>query len=142
MAKAAKPAPVATATASVSPFKIEVGAPPPAIERKVGQPSSPFTAAMKSLPAPSGDQVAQFFVPIDPIAATVTDPTEKAQAEKDAARKLSNRISGISRRVSEEIDGTGTQYAFALRTKIENGVMGVRVYRVAPAEVVAAPPAA
>jgi hypothetical protein len=130
MAKAATAAkPAEPQVATVGGFKIETGIPLPTIERKVGASSSPYAEPMKALPLGSTPEtVASFFVPAT-VPNTITDPAEKAKALRDEARKISNRISGISRRLTKA-DPT---LAFALRTKEENGNVGVRVYRVAPA---------
>lgn len=123
-----------SAQAAALQFAIEVGAPPPTIERKVGQQSSPYAPVMKALPAPSGDKIAQFFVPVT-VEGQFANEDEKAKAVKDEARKVSNRISGIARRLKSE-DET---MEFALRTKTENGVVGIRVYRIAATSSAPAP---
>ena len=131
MAKSPSTAKPAAAPAAVSGFaalSIRFGDAPAPIERKVGGEKSPYGALMESMPAPDGGKFANFFVPAEQPAATITDATERAKALKDNARELSNSLSGLSRRITKE-DATK---AFALRTKEENGVLGVVVYRVEP----------
>ena len=118
-----------TNAAAAPAFTVEVGSPPPAIQRMVGGASSPYTPVMKSMPAPQGDKVAQFFVKAE-VPTTITDATEREKAAKDEARKISNRISGIARRLTKD----DASLNFALRTqKDAQGNLGVRVYRVAAA---------
>lgn len=130
MAKSPSTAKPAAAPAAVSGFaalSIRFGDAPAPIERKVGGEKSPYGALMESMPAPDGGKFANFFVPAEQPAATITDATERAKALKDNARKLSNSLSGLSRRITKK-----DAKAFALRTKEENGVLGVVVYRVEP----------
>lgn len=130
---AAAAAPAAAAAAPVSAFAapvIRFGDAPAAIERKVGGDKSPYAALMEQLPLPDKGRYAQFFVPSEQPAATITDAGERAKQAKENARKLSNKLSGLTRRVTKK----NKDFVFALRTKEENGVLGVVVYRVeAPA---------
>jgi hypothetical protein len=85
---------------------------------------------MKSMPAPANGQIAEFFVAVS-IPDSITDPTEREKALKEEARKTSNRLSGIARRVA----GADPSANFALRTRNagqEGG--GIVVYRIAPAD--------
>lgn len=131
------PAPVAAvAPVVVSGIQISMGLPPAPSERAFGAGAapSPYAEAMKGMPAPVLDaagnatSVASFFVAGDEVPAAITDATERATAEKEAARKASNRLSGIARRITK----ADADMAFALRTVTEGGKLGVRVYRVKP----------
>lgn len=151
-AAAAAPPPVpqaaAPATPSVAPapavpklpFKIEVGGPPPERTR-VGNPNgepSPYVEFMKSMPAPTGDAYASFFIPAEQAPATITDANERDKFAKEKARKATNNIGAISRRI-KKADAT---YNFTTREVTENGVRGVRVWRVPVVEAAPATPAA
>ena len=126
MAKAAKPL-------AVGDFTVDFGDAPPPIQRLAGGASSPYTPVLKAMPAPQDGKVAQFFIKAD-VPASITDAKERERALKDEARKISNRVSGISRRLMEEKDANGVLYNFALRTQTDkDGNIGVRVYRIAPA---------
>jgi hypothetical protein len=128
MAKAPA-ATASTAPAAALPFEISFGEAPPATVRKVGVDSSPYTANVRALPPVQGDKVASFFVPVGTPPDTITDEGEKAKWRTEDARKTTNRISGLTRRMSKK----DPSLAFALRTREEKGVLGVRVYRVNPA---------
>lgn len=120
------------------PFTIEVGTAPPERQRvgnTTGEPS-PYVAFMKSMPAPTGDAFASFFIPAADAPATITDEGERDKFSKDAARKTTNNIGAISRRI-KKADAT---YNFTTREVTENGKRGVRVWRVAPVEVSAEAP--
>lgn len=134
MAKASTPA-----TAPVASFKIETGVALPTVTRAVGAASSPFTEPMKGMAVPKaedGSDMQSFFVPVT-VPASITDAAEREKTAKEEARKTSNRISGIKRRLEDQVDADNVPYAFALRTKQEKvgkeTVWGVRVYRIAPA---------
>lgn len=123
--------PTAAATPALA-FKIDTGVALPPIQRLQGAQASPYSVAMKAMALGKDDKALQsFFIPAD-VPATITDPAEREKAAKDEARKISNRVSGIARRLSEEKDASGKQYAFAIRSRQEDGKIGVRVYRVAP----------
>lgn len=119
------------------PFKIEVGVALPERTRvgnTTGEPS-PFVAYMKSMPAevaatdPNAQPIrASFFIPAKQAPATIVDPTERDKFAKDEARKTTNNIGAISRRI-KKADAT---YNFTTREVTEGGVRGVRVWRVAP----------
>lgn len=113
-----------------APFKIEMGEAPPPVQRLgAGGDTSPYTQAMKDMPLPNaGEPIPQFFVPAD-VPESIKDAKEREKAAKESARKISNRISGIARRLNKQ----DAKFNFALRTRTENGVVGVRVYRM-PAE--------
>lgn len=123
-----------------SPFKIEFGAPPPAITRAGGGKTSVYSEVMKTMSPPDAKgKIAQFFV-----AATapdsITDATERKAALKEEARKISNRISGTARRLTGTKDANDVEYAFAMRTQTDDaGNVGVRVYRVAATAPTTAP---
>lgn len=121
-------APQNTAANPAVLFKIEMGEAPPAIQRLVGGAKSPYSDFMKAMPAPKNGKYSQFFIPTE-VPATITDAAEREKAGKDAARKIANRVSGVARRITKE-DAT---VAYAIRTRVENGVHGVRVYRTDPA---------
>lgn len=127
MAKGPKPAPSPATPAPVSGFAITFGEAPPATVRKVGQESSPFAAVMKNMAAPTAQGVAQFFIPVE-ANASITDAGEQSKYKSGEARKITNRVSGIARRLKK----ADANMVFAMRTREENGVLGVRVYRVAP----------
>lgn len=130
------PPPAAPAMQAPAAFAITVGSAPPAITRgafgREGATVNPYTVTMKGMPVPEGGVYAQGWIVAD-VPATITDPAERLKAGKEEARKLSNRISGIARRLSDEKDADGNYYTYAIRTREENGVWGVRVYRIAPA---------
>lgn len=131
MAKASSN-PTAPANASAVaklPFALELSDAPAAVTRKIGGESSPFPAVMRAMPLPVNGKFTSFFVPAPAVPATITDADERAKASKDAARKLTNNLSGISRRLSK----ADKSFQFALRTQEQNGVIGVRVYRIAAA---------
>lgn len=139
MAKPA-PAPAAAApavAAAASPFTVTFGSAPAPTTRKVGIESSPYSGVMKSMPAPAGGSVAQFFIPAEATAG-LTDAGEKQKSAAENARKITNRISGIARRLKK----SDASMNFAMRTVTENGQLGVRVYRVEAAPAAPAPTAA
>lgn len=120
------------ATVTANSFKIETGVALPAITRGIGGgTSSPYAVAMKALELSADPKKLQsFYVPCDAVPATVTGEDEKAKWLKENARKIANRISGVSRRITKDDSGV----AFAIRSmpgKDGTG-MGVRVFRVAP----------
>lgn len=130
-------------TVAGTAFAIRFGDAPAPIERKIGGEKSPYATAMEDMPAPNGNQFANFFVPVPQPDAAITDAGERAKAFNENARKLANSLSGLSRRITKK-DATK---AFALRKKDENGVLGVVVYRInpsapKPAAQPATPPAA
>lgn len=113
------------------PFSIVVGAAPPERTRTFGgggAEPSPYVAFMKSMPAPTGDAYASFFIPAETAPATITDATEREKFTKDKNRKTTNNIGAISRRIKKG----DKSYNFTTRELTENGVLGVRVWRVAP----------
>jgi len=112
---------------TVGGFHISFGEAPPEVVRRVGAATSPVAEAMKAMPAPQNGKIAQFFVPVS-VPDTITDPTEREKALKEEARKTSNRLSGIARRIAKGDDSVN----FALRTKKEGDEIGIRVYRIAP----------
>lgn len=132
---------MAKAPATESLFKIELGAPPPAPTRSGGGKASVYADAMKGMPVPKGDKTAQFFI-VAAVPAAITDPAERTKAMKEEARKISNRLSGTARRLSDQKDTNGVPYAFALRTQTldDGATVGVRVYRVNLPEPKPAPP--
>jgi hypothetical protein len=131
-AAAAPPLPVAVPKL---PFKIEVGVALP--ERKrigntTGEPS-PYVEFMKSMPAPvvatdGSTTYASFFIPAEQAPTTVTDPGEREKVNKANARKTTNNIGAISRRIRKG----DAAFNYSSREVVENGVLGVRVFRVAP----------
>lgn len=125
----------APATASTNGFSIETMGPPPATTRGFGstREPSPFLEVMRKMAPPSGDNYSTFFVPVQ-IADSITDPKEQEKARKDEARKVQNRISSVSRRLSKE---NPDSVAFAIRSTHQvhgdtNSPYGVRVWRVNP----------
>lgn len=128
MASKPSPAPgIAPAAVAQSPFTVTFGDAPPVLARKIGAESSPYSVAMKGMPAPANGKIAQFFVPA-PTNSNITDPDEQAKYKSAEARKITNRISGIARRLKK----ADASMVFAMRTREEDGKLGVRVYRVAP----------
>lgn len=112
----------------VGGFTIEAGAPPAATTR-VGRSSgeNPYRNAIDALAAPEGDKVYQFFVPVT-APDGITDPAEVTKATKEAQRKMTNALTGHTRR-ARKADATKN---FAIRSVHENGAYGVRVFRIAP----------
>lgn len=117
------------------PFTIEtVGAPAP-IQRAVGGKQSPYVQVMTQLSVPVDGKYQSFFVPAT-ISDNITDAGEKEKAFRDSQRRISNSISGASRRIEKK----DASFKFATRQVVENGVYGVRVYRMeAPAVAAPAP---
>ncbi len=109
----------------------------PAATRKVGAETSPEVATLSSLPAPANGKFARKWFAVEGVPATITDEAEKAKATKEALRKMTNRFSGIVRRLQKK-DATK---AYVIRTIENNGVAGVAVYRVEPAATPATPAA-
>jgi len=109
-------------------YQVVYGKGPPEIVRRAGAATSPVADTMKTMPAPANGQVAEFFVAVS-VPDTITDPAERDKALKDEARKASNRLSGIARRVAK----ADASLNFALRTKVQDDKMGIVVYRIAPA---------
>ena len=70
-----------------------------------------------------------FLVPVK-VPTSIKDKDERAKAFKEAARKVSNRISGNMRRVAKSNAG----YSFSIRTQDD----GVRVWRDVPKAAAAA----
>lgn len=136
MAKAATKS--ATPSVAAPAFQVRFGSAPAPIERKVGGETSPYAAVMKTMPAPQDGKYANFFVPAAEPAATITDADERTKATRDNARKLSNALSGLSRRIAKK----DPSKAFALRTTEEGGKIGVCVYRVEVTPAPAAPASA
>lgn len=67
---------------------------------------------------------ASFLEPVE-VPDTIKDAGERAKAFKDEARKVSNRLSGATRRFREANPG----FAFLLRTVDDATGKGVRVWR-------------
>jgi len=139
-------------------YQVVYGKGPPEIVRRAGAATSPVAETMKTMPHcdwkqwyPDGSvkslrtyvdgeidgeswgwhangQVAEFFVAVS-VPDSITDPAERDKALKDEARKASNRLSGIARRVAK----ADASLNFALRTKVQDDKMGIVVYRIAPA---------
>lgn len=127
-AAAKAPTTPAPAAASTLPYEIEDMAELPEV-RAVGRPGSdsPLMQMLKSLPAPVNGQFKTFFIPAAEVAATITDPTERAKASNENVRKLVAMASGATRRVSKVPGSTAN---FAVRKEVKNGVPGVRVFRI------------
>lgn len=117
-----------------NPYAVTFGAPPPPVQRIGGGGNAgPLHAAMQSMPTPGKEGVPQFFAPADPAPSTITDPGEQSKAVKENARKLSNKLSGMARRITKQDEDTGAKPVrkYALRTLTHNGALGVMVYRTA-----------
>jgi hypothetical protein len=128
MAKAASAAAAAISTAPplTSAFPISFGEGPAPITRKIGGEKSPYTSVMQSMPLPQGDKVASFFIAAG-MAPTELPDGEKTKWTADQVRKITNRVSGLARRLKKK-DGA---YNFAVRSREEGGASGIRVYRIA-----------
>lgn len=126
------PAPVAAPAARVIAGIILSRGPAPAESKRVGSAAKTAVAeAIEGLLPPENGEYDQFFQGVD-VPATITDPTERAKASKEAQRKLTNLLTGRARRV-KLADPTKN---FAIRSVTEevNGVLvdGARVFRVEP----------
>lgn len=120
-----------TPAATAGAFAVESGVELPAITRAVGKTTSPYTESMNALKLPEPydpKKLNSFFIPAS-AADNITDANEKAKALKEDARKISNRVSGIARRLTK---GKTDELAFAVRTTEKDGHPGVRVFRVKP----------
>jgi hypothetical protein len=132
MAKAAKStsAPASNNAASVvSDFVDDL---PAATRRGAGGfTASADVSAISSLSAPEakdggGFRYARRWYPVGDAPAEITGDAERAQWQKDEARKMTNRFSGIVRRIAKK----NPELAFTVRTVEHNGALGVGVYRV------------
>lgn len=111
--------PAAKTEASAPAFTLDEGLAVPSIQRVGGVASQyPF----KDMKVGTS-----FLLPVK-VPDTIKDADEREAAFKEEARKLSNRISGATRRFKERNEG----YDFAIRT-VNNDELGsgVRVWRVA-----------
>jgi hypothetical protein len=72
-----------------------------------------------------------FFVPIEPVPETITDPKQRASEAKDRANKLVNKFASLVRRVVDA--DTTDSVGFALRKQQADAndptSLGLRVYR-------------
>lgn len=96
-----------------------------------GAAASDTMKAIQSLPAPrTQDGKQQFarkwFELTDTVPANITDPKERDQKTKENLRKLTNKLSGITRRLTKR--DASAQYT--LRSVEQNGKPGVAVYRI------------
>lgn len=103
----------------------------PVATRGGGFGASDTLKAIDALPAPrvqdGKTQFAVKFFPLtDSVPEGITDPAERASAEKDNLRKLVNKLSGITRRISKK----DASKNYTTRAKDHNGVKGVAVYRI------------
>lgn len=107
-------------------FNVETGIALPPIQRlSGGGKESPYAKVMKSLKLGTSEKTIQsFFIPAN-VPATLKGE-EKTKAANEEVRKISNRVSGIARRLAKQ----DAQMRFTLRSREENGQLGVRVYRV------------
>lgn len=131
MAKTAKTE-TAAETLNVAGYAITFGDVPAARPAPGKKTDSPIKEAIKGLPAPREiDGEMRFPSVFEPVTApdTITDPVEREKATKEAQRKMTNSLSGITRRLKKD-DAT---VDFAVRSVVEDGVYGVRVYRTNPA---------
>lgn len=105
-----------------------------------GENTNELRARIAAMPLPSDKGYASFFLPITPVADTITDPAERAKATKEAQRKAANGVNSQLRAIQRR------QEAFDVATRNDNagGVDGIRVFRMADktAEQVAAAKAA
>jgi len=127
----APPAPPAPPVPA-SPYTFEfVGAPPPA-ERVVGGEASENTKILRALadfpvaPGTTADRMPSHFFAVDPVPDTITDPAEREKAEAEHIRKLSNALSGASRK---EVTARDERIGFTQRRTEKDGVRGIRVWR-------------
>ena len=119
-----------TPTKAAAPtFKVEKGIELPAATRggRKGEPS-PYATIMQAMTPASGKNMQSFFVP---AAAPdgITDAAERTKAFNDNARKLTNRIGGLARRLKK----TDPTRDYAIRVMPDGDRIGVRVFCVAPA---------
>ena len=137
MAKADKTPTAATAEPlTVGGFTITAGAAPAATQRigRTGGDANPLRLAISALPAANGETFYSFFVPVT-APDGISDPDERIKATKEAQRKMTNGLTGHARRAKK----ADAEKNFAIRSVQEDGVYGVRVYRIAPEAVAAAP---
>lgn len=126
MAKAATKSAETTAPAAETDF-VWLDA-PAETARRVGASESPEVAAIRALPAPKDGKFGAKVYPIPQPAATITDAAEREKAIKEEGRKMTNRFSGIVRRLAKK----DAALAYTIRTSVLNDVPVVIVYRVAP----------
>lgn len=123
-------------------FQIDEGIALPAITRgaPAGREPSAYATAMKALkPVDDPTKYQSFFIPADDVPATITDENERKKWLTDQTRKISNRVSGIARRMQK----ADANVAFAIRTMTNSaGKTGVRVFRVKAEPKAATAPAA
>ncbi len=99
-------------------------------------PVAPIARAAAEIKYPFADMKPgqSFLVPVE-IADTITRPEERAEAFKEGAKTLSNRLTGAVRRFKDR-DGNGDK-VFAVRSVPDEG--GVRVWYVSATPAKAAP---
>lgn len=95
--------------------------------------ASSDVTAIKGLAAPQakdggGFRYARLWYAVPEAPAAITSADERAKWQKDEARKMTNRFSGIARRISKK----DANYAFTIRSVEHEGKPGVGVYRVNP----------
>lgn len=117
------------ATAAVAnDFQIETGIELPPISRlNAGRGESPFAKPLKALQLSADPKKLQSFFVAAAIGANIADPAEQTKAYKESARKIANRISGLTRRFTK----ADPSEVYAIRTMTNTkGQLGVRVFRV------------
>jgi hypothetical protein len=129
MAKAKQTDAPQGATPAADPYPIMWGGPPPAPKRGITGEQSDMTKRIIAMPAPAEGKIPSFFVPVleKEIPENITDPKQRAEVLNDNVRKLTNKLSGATRRVMKQ-DATKN---FTVRATTFNGVRGVGVWRIA-----------
>lgn len=110
-----------------------------------GKGGSIFTDIMRDMPAPAKSgkakdapmNIASFFIPAT-VPDTITEAKEREKEAKADVRRISNRMSGVARRITKQ----EPTRRYAMRTVKENDVWGLRVYRLEDGEAPAPAPAA
>lgn len=96
------------------------------------QPSADV-AKISALPEPRENngkmQYARIWYAVGDAPSEITDDAQRKQWASDQAKKMTNRLSGITRRISKKDAGK----KFTVRAVENNGKAGVAVYRIANA---------
>lgn len=110
--------------AATSGFAFDLDLPVPALTRRVGS-TSDTAEKLKAMP------VGASFLEAVTVPETIKDADEREKAFKEAARTVSNRLSGAVRRFKK----AEPSYEFVMRTVNDDKMgHGVRVWRVAVSE--------
>ncbi len=136
MAKAANQTKPATDTAS-GDYEFVDDLPAQSKRGGAAQPSEDV-AKLENMPEPrevnGKTQYARVWYPVGTAPAELTEAAAREQWTKDTARKMTNRLSGITRRITKK----DASKAYTVRTVENNGQPGVAVYRMAKATAPAA----